>query len=319
MNTQQTTKNYPRFEREAVNIVLGESIGSNVFSGIRHGASITRSGEYGNVLYINTVQTSRQLGESIRKVLGAETKFGEKDKVNTGMSMYFETIHRGEVPRKAYDILEYVKWKGVKTIIINSWEFSSKNYQFREELYFMLIEMTEGHCSVDEGELTILVYAQSPSKIPEAGKAQRGGLGKLAGLAKAVIVLSEETESVVDSRLSIAGQESESSGTDSQSVRQELDAVSGGLRDHPTEDSHPTEVDEELEEINVPTEVGPSFPIPSTLAKMPIHMNNFVPSKEPLASAPRMSVLNKQLPENKEVAEASAENSVTTKPRVLLL
>src|SRR5438105_698041 len=183
MKTLEKTT-YPDFEREAVNLVVGQTIGRNILAGIRHGYDISRSGE-GNVLYINTVQTHKQLDRSMNQVLGPGSEeitewYNRREKP----AIFFETILHGAVADHQALIEEYVQYKNVTTIIINSWELASKSYAYREELLYILQELTDGAPGLRE--VSVLVYLQKRKQIPEAGKLERGGAGKLAAIAQRV-------------------------------------------------------------------------------------------------------------------------------------
>src|SRR6185369_5530717 len=95
---------------------------------------------------------------------------------------------------------------------------------YREELLFFFQELTEGASYGQIGPVSVLVYAQMRKVKPEAGMLQRGGLGKLAAMARTVIHLPETEEEK-------ALKTTEVSGTDSQSVSE---VSIEGLRIHPT-------------------------------------------------------------------------------------
>src|SRR5690348_15577537 len=111
---------YPEFEKDGVNIFIGSTIGRNILTGIRQGYDISRSGEHGNVLYLNMMQTRKQLNASIAEVLGPDSK-EEKEYDRNAPCIIFDTILQGELARKKWEILDYVHYKKVRTIIINSW------------------------------------------------------------------------------------------------------------------------------------------------------------------------------------------------------
>jgi len=178
---------YPVFEREGVNLFVGASIGRNILTGIRHGYDISRSGN-GNVLYLNVVQTNKQLNASIIEVLGPSSD-EPREYDPKAPCIFFETIHQGELARRRAEIESYLQYKNVKTIIINSWEFASKNFQYREELLFFLQDLNEGY--FESAGATVIIYVQSRKNEPTAGTLQRGGLGKLAAFARKVAILPE--------------------------------------------------------------------------------------------------------------------------------
>jgi len=216
--------NISDFAKEELTILLGSTIGGNVRLSIAHANEIARTCE-GNVLYINTVQPWRILRRNVRSVLG-EFEADDNNAVIAapGKSVYYFHCPLGELGEKQYQILDFVRYNNVRTIIVNSWEFAAKNYLHRERLVYAMQNLLDGDVSLPSDiALSILIYAQAPKTIPEAEKAHSGKLGKLAALATRIIdntpVKSEEQsevrgpmsevgeESMVDSRLSMVGEE----------------------------------------------------------------------------------------------------------------
>jgi hypothetical protein len=282
------TSPYPAFAEEAVNIIIGKSIGRNILSGIRHGFDISRSEEYdGNVLYVNTVQTSKQLDESIAQVLGKPAEEPDSPLPPDHRCIYFLTVHQGELARRKWDILEYIMYKKVKTVIINSWEWASKNFSYREELLFFFQELTEGTPYGSLEPASVLIYSQMRKVNPEAGMLQRGGLGKLAAMAQRVINIVPQHE-----KADTAAKEKKSK-TETEAPTSDIGLQTSDLSPIPTSDLSPVQT--------------------LDLSKMPIHQNNYSPDKPPIPEtrtpkpAPsRAPVLKNDVVENKEVAKASA-------------
>jgi hypothetical protein len=263
MNTNR--KSHPAFTHEALNIMVGKSIGANVLSGLRHGYSISRSdSETGNVLYINTMQTTKQLNQSIEEALGGESRDSDWFEDPGHRCIYFISVLQGELSLHSnkWEIINYIKLKNVRTIIINSWEWASKNYSLREDLQYFIQDLTQGDPHRLIPAVSVLVYVQERKSRPEAGLAFRGGLGKLAGMAKQVINISDNEMSGTE----ISG--TEISGTDfSPSERTEVRS---------TEEIHSTE------EVSIIEEEHTKIPIHSEILRMPVHQNNYLPDKKPV-------------------------------------
>ena len=313
-----TINDYPEFEREGVNVIVGDSIGKNVTAAIRHGYNLSRTGE-GNVLYIDTVETNKQLENSMRKVMGPplpEDKILNHDPNEP--TIYFETVHHGELAKQRYMILDYIRYKNVTSVIVNSWEFACNKFQDRQDVLFLFQELTEG---VYINAASVLVYAQAPAKDPIAGMLQRGGLGKLAGMARMVTDIRVKSEvrrpmSEVGGGSPIRVGEKSSPTSDVRSRGREV----GSLWSQMSEVINNFEVQNvDVEEV-MTSDFGlqtSDFPmtsdighrtsdIPIELARMPIHQNSFSPDKKPYSSERnRAPVLNIDVLDKKEVTEVT--------------
>ncbi|MDP4220055.1 MAG: hypothetical protein Q8916_13110 [Bacteroidota bacterium] len=166
-------------KRGAVSLFMGNSTGTNITDSLRVAREIAHTLGRGKVLYINTVQTKRQLSASVAKLAGNPEK--TQNILTSDPNILYLTSVAGmlssmeEFVRKALD-------RGVKFIIINSLEFSSKDYRRRDELIFQIMQWMN---SFGTG---VLLFAESPRQAPRRGKIQRsGGAGKLAALAKTIV------------------------------------------------------------------------------------------------------------------------------------
>ena len=193
-----TYKPLPSIASNEVTLLLGSSIGSNIDASLSHSKELVNALPAGSVLYINTVQNTRAMWLSARKH-GLEPS-------GTGMCVvggnyrriiYIMNIPCGDLYRWRDRIKEFLHEGYIQYVVINSWEFSSKNSRYREEAIFLMKELTDG-LEGGHNPVNALIYAQETSSMPHVQKIQRSGFGKLSGIAKKVVSISIDEESLSD-------------------------------------------------------------------------------------------------------------------------
>jgi hypothetical protein len=156
-----------------ITIILGEDTGTNLEVSLRHAESLRRSKRFDHVLYINLPFTKRRF---------TETAHENGTHVNDMTVKHFPT---GNLYRPMNNMQDMFEKSPNTAIIINAWEYASSSYGCRESLIFKLMELTRGL------GVTVIVYAMNKPESVTAGRINRTGLGKLAGITSEVIVLEE--------------------------------------------------------------------------------------------------------------------------------
>ncbi|MEP7236017.1 MAG: hypothetical protein ABI778_12050 [Ignavibacteriota bacterium] len=178
-------------KEEAITVFCGENARINTKVSLKLAIDSAKAGK-GNVLYINTVFSTRKLYEIARDVSGKV----EHD------NLHYRKVTMGDLQKYFGEFQELIEQENIKMLIINSWEFSNRDYGYREKALFQLKHYAEAL------GLQVLVYSQAKWTY-ETGKIARGGLGKLAVIADEIIDLNtdeierEERESTNLSRRKI--------------------------------------------------------------------------------------------------------------------
>ncbi len=168
--------NHLNFTPGELTIYIGADARRNRDESLRQADAICSFGRHGNVLYVNTSFSNRKMLAASRKILRDATS-----------PFYYQQVPMGELNYYWSDIKEMVKQHNIQHIIINSWEYGFKNYKEKEEIIFRLMPLMNSGVS-------ILVYSQANPETAFAGKIQRGGLGKLSGLADQIFKFIEPVD-----------------------------------------------------------------------------------------------------------------------------
>ena len=246
-----TYKPLPAIASNDITLLLGSSIGSNIDASLSHAKELVRALPAGSVLYLNTVQNTRAMWESARKHGLKPSPVGTclvDD--NYRRVIYIMNIPRGDLYRWRDRIKEFLHEGYIQYVVVNSWEFSSRNSRYREEAVFLMKELTDG---LEGGHQPVhaLIYGEEMTSSPQAQKIQRNGYGKLSGLAKRIVSISidEHEQEITNYELGITND-------DKTEVNETIDA--------------PVTSIEELRKT------------PETISKMPIHLNSYSPDKAPV-------------------------------------
>lgn len=180
MNTNY--KPLPRIVPQNINLFLGSSVGLNIDASLAHAKELLPPKVSGSVLYINTVQSTRSMYQSARK-LGLNPQSTGLCQIDHMRNIYILNVMRGDLHKWKEQIKELLDYGYIQYVIINSWEFAARNSRYREEAIFLLKDLTEGLDGVHP-PMNLLVYAQETNQDPTPQKLQRGGFGKLSALAK---------------------------------------------------------------------------------------------------------------------------------------
>ena len=166
-------------KRGVITLCLSPSTGANITGSLLVAGRIAKELKRGKVLYLNTVHTRRQLAGEIRKYISEDHSTIKPDPRISYMSCVAGTLNSLDG-----DIRTHLAG-GVRFIIINSLEFSSKDYRRREDLFYQCRQWA------DEFDASVIVFSQRVKATAEQGTIQRGGgVGKFAGVAAAINYLS---------------------------------------------------------------------------------------------------------------------------------
>ena len=201
MNTNY--KPLPRIVPQNINLLLGSSTGSNIQASFAHAMELLSSNMPGSVLYINTVDNTRSMNTIARGYGLKPNRSGlceipsDLCEIDYKHSIYIINLKRGDLHRLRDTIREHLYEGYIQYVIINSWEFAASSSRYREQAIFLLKDLTDG---LDEkvNPVSVMVYAEQPPNEPVAQKIQRGGFGKLSGLAKGVESISLDEEQFPD-------------------------------------------------------------------------------------------------------------------------
>lgn len=168
--------NYLNFADDEITIYCGTNAKTNCEASLRQAEAIARTRKQTKTLYINTFLSTRKIMAATRLAMP-----------KTEANILFENVEIGELANAIWDIKRKIEDQKIKYVIINSWEFAHRSYTYKEQAIFALMGM------INSLGITVLVYSQA--KPAEAGKIQRGGLGKLSALANEIVTLEIEENS----------------------------------------------------------------------------------------------------------------------------
>lgn len=174
MNTQKEHKSL-EFNPNDLVLIVGECIGENCVESVKLALELGRTGLHGGILTINTVQRRKKYAKTVYAALpeGYDIEAGPD-------GLFFRTLAMGNLVDSDDIVREYFEHRQVRTVIINCWELAARDYRTREKLQFMIMRWLE------EFGVSVLIYAQRSTAMPKPGYGQRGGFGRLAGVADVI-------------------------------------------------------------------------------------------------------------------------------------
>ncbi len=259
----RTEKQEVNLRPKEITLLMGSTVGQNVRDSLGHAHELLSYVNTGSVLYINTALSPWKIEDAKRKSLPDEENIVGDYYLEGGIPrIYFMTCDTGDLHREKENVLNYVRHKGVRTIIINSWEWAASNSRVRETLLYQLRGFNGGdkYPKFDQERFdnndpngafifdfypaTVLIYAQETGANIELEKIQKRGFGKLAAITDQVVKLDvlkiengelkiekreqgivNEEDKIENFELRIEKKEVESSGVDSQSANQKLETI----------------------------------------------------------------------------------------------
>jgi hypothetical protein len=172
-------KNYLKFTEGEITVYCGDHARANVHASLKQAREIAGSSRRANILYVNTVFTTRKLLEAARQELPSPGASGEGLGEREGI--FFQHVIIGDLCKYLDVIRESIEANDIKYLIINSWDFANRSYSYKEKALFGLMNIA------NEMDVSVLIYSQANMNGAVAGQIHRGGLGKLAALADAII------------------------------------------------------------------------------------------------------------------------------------
>jgi hypothetical protein len=193
-----------RFAEGEITVYCGDHALANVHASLKQAREIAGSSRQGNIMYVNTVFTTRKMLVAARMELDGVNKGDGRTKVRpteeelaspSGMrvrptgdtelgakeGIFFQHVIIGDLCKYLGDIREAIEANDIKFLIVNSWEFANRSYGYKEKALFGLLNIA------NEFGVSVLVYSQVNMNNARAGEMHRGGLGKLAAVAGDII------------------------------------------------------------------------------------------------------------------------------------
>ncbi len=184
---------YLGFAEGEITVYCGNHAGENVLGSLRQASKISKSKRRGNILYINTIYTTRRLFESARKELNPT-----KEKLGECEGIFFKNVIVGDLAKYLGEFREMIEEHDIKHIIVNSWDFANRSYGYKEKALFGLMGFAK------EFDVSVLIYSQANMRNAVPGEMHRGGLGKLAAIADDIIFIRlefDEQEKKAESKI----------------------------------------------------------------------------------------------------------------------
>lgn len=166
MTSKALTQKLLSFAEREINVFAGDHAGRNLEASLKQAKLLTNL--YRRVYYLSTVHNPWSLKRMIRNIFG-ESATGQWRRFEFACSL------DGKIGKKFETLKEEVIAAKTSILIINSWEFTSRNHRLREELIYSLKQL------VAERDITLIVWTQRGA-ICEAGE-WRYGIGKIGALA----------------------------------------------------------------------------------------------------------------------------------------
>lgn len=178
LTSPEVRKTFLRHTEHELTICLGDNAAENLRSSLAHARALLDSRRFDSVVYVNLPFSSRRVTDARRDVF-------PKSENSPNFTLIHNHIGRlgpdfGEVRRAVESS------KGKVAVIINSWEFASSSYRYKEQLLFALHELVCGN------EVTVFVYSQAQYATP--GEIHRQGLGRLTIFAAGVMLMPTEKD-----------------------------------------------------------------------------------------------------------------------------
>lgn len=169
--------------RGIITLCIGDHTGGNIIFSLKLAEEIAAIQKRGKVLYLNTVQSQRQLAGEIRKHVSKEYS-------STKAQEDISYLHcpSGKLNSMERDIRKHLE-RGIKFIILNSLEFSSKDARRRDDFMFQCMTWAS------EFDAAVLLFSESKATETSEWRIVRGkGIGKFIGCAGDVICMDDYSE-----------------------------------------------------------------------------------------------------------------------------
>lgn len=112
---------------------------------------------------------------------------GYPEECNPKTHFIIRSSIKGDLVGEGVELDQLIGQCKIGVVIIAGWEWASSSWRRKEKLIFFLREL------MAEQNVAVIIYSQAPTK-PVIGKYDRGGVGKLAMLAIAIVRDDMSTE-----------------------------------------------------------------------------------------------------------------------------
>lgn len=159
-----------------VNVVLA----SDAISATNSAADLVKAfnAEERRVYSVNTVYNMRVLNAMLRKRLGPDYPIDDR----RNKLFYFSSEQHGELGRSQSLRCE-VGWDNYDVVIVTTWEMAARSYRYRAELIYDLVDLSSHG-------VTVVIYSTATTE-PKSGRADRGGIGRLAIVASNILSIEK--------------------------------------------------------------------------------------------------------------------------------
>jgi hypothetical protein len=184
--------NYLGFTEGEITVYCGYNSRANVHCSLQQARAIAGSSRKGNILYVNTVYTTRKLLAAARQELGKTEGLrippvGERSHgIGQTEGIYFKHTVIGDLCKYLDEFREMIEADDIKYLIVNSWDFANRTYGFKEKALIGLMNIA------NELGVSVFVYSQASMRNAVVGEMHRGGLGKLAAVADDIIWCNQD-------------------------------------------------------------------------------------------------------------------------------
>jgi hypothetical protein len=179
LTSPEMRKVFLRHTEHELTLCIGDNAFDNLKASLAHAKALLESRRFDSVVYVNLPFSSRRFTDTRREVF-------PKSEKNAAFVVVHNHIGRlGPEFGSVKDAVDAAK--GKVAVIINSWEFASSSYRYKEQLLFAL------HSLVCADEVTVFVYSQARSEVVP-GEIHRAGLGRLTAFAIDVMRIPDEEE-----------------------------------------------------------------------------------------------------------------------------
>ncbi len=174
MDTYANTNSFEINKNDLI-LIIGESMGDNSRESLKLAHQLGSGGKHGQVLFINSYQRPHKFMLTLRQALGSGYDIqNNRDNLTCLSSVAGDLLN-------ASTTIESKLKDGVSTVLINGWELIARDSRLKEKLLYTILGWMHVY------SITVILYAQKSSSIPKVGHLQRGGFGKLAGVADLVV------------------------------------------------------------------------------------------------------------------------------------
>jgi hypothetical protein len=184
---------YLLFSEGEITVYCGDHARANVHGSLKQAREIAASSRRANIMYVNTVFSTRKLLEAARLELGETDGLRVRPTGNSGQvavgakeGIFFQHVIIGDLCKYLGEIRETIGANEIKYLIINSWDFANRSYGYKEKALFGLMRIAS------ELGVSVIIYSQARMNGAVAGEMHRGGLGKLAAVADAIYWCSSD-------------------------------------------------------------------------------------------------------------------------------